>query len=60
MPVIDSSMQARELRWEAGLRNMTAAVRAEYVSLTPPGASRSRRTWPTWWSSSSPATARAS
>ena len=30
-------MQDRELAWEAGLDNMTAAVRAEYVSLTPLG-----------------------
>jgi NAD(P)-dependent dehydrogenase (short-subunit alcohol dehydrogenase family) len=35
---VRTSMQDRELVWEAGLRNMTAAaVRAEYVSLTPLG-----------------------
>ncbi len=35
---VRTSMQERELAWEAGLRNMTAAaVRAEYVSLTPLG-----------------------
>ena len=35
---VRTSMQERELVWEAGLRNMTAAaVRAEYVSLTPLG-----------------------
>jgi NAD(P)-dependent dehydrogenase (short-subunit alcohol dehydrogenase family) len=35
---VRNSMQDRELVWEAGLRNMTAAkVRAEYVSLTPLG-----------------------
>jgi len=33
-----TSMQDRELVWEASLRNMTAAkVRAEYVALTPLG-----------------------
>jgi meso-butanediol dehydrogenase/(S,S)-butanediol dehydrogenase/diacetyl reductase len=35
---VRTSMQDRELVWEASLRNMTAAkVRAEYVSLTPLG-----------------------
>jgi meso-butanediol dehydrogenase/(S,S)-butanediol dehydrogenase/diacetyl reductase len=35
---VRTSMQDRELVWEAGLRNMTAAaVRAEYVALTPLG-----------------------
>jgi len=35
---VRTAMQERELAWEAGLRNMTAAaVRAEYVSLTPLG-----------------------
>jgi len=35
---VRTSMQDRELVWEATLRNMTAAaVRAEYVSLTPLG-----------------------
>ena len=35
---VRTSMQERELAWEASLRNMTAAaVRAEYVSLTPLG-----------------------
>ncbi len=35
---VRTSMQDRELAWEAGLRDMTAAaVRAEYVSLTPLG-----------------------
>jgi len=35
---VRTSMQERELQWEGGLRNMTAAaVRAEYVSLTPLG-----------------------
>ena len=35
---VRTSMQERELVWEASLRNLTpAAVRAEYVSLTPLG-----------------------
>jgi len=35
---VRTSMQERELAWEAGLRNMTPeAVRAEYVALTPLG-----------------------
>ncbi len=35
---VRTSMQDRELVWEASLRNMTAAaVRAEYVALTPLG-----------------------
>jgi NAD(P)-dependent dehydrogenase (short-subunit alcohol dehydrogenase family) len=35
---VRTSMQERELQWEGALRNMTAAaVRAEYVSLTPLG-----------------------
>lgn len=35
---VRTSMQARELEWEAGLRNMTPeAVQAEYVALTPLG-----------------------
>lgn len=35
---VRTSMQERELKWEAGLRNMTPeAVLAEYVALTPLG-----------------------
>jgi len=35
---VRTSMQERELEWEAGLRGMKAdAVRAEYVTMTPLG-----------------------
>jgi NAD(P)-dependent dehydrogenase (short-subunit alcohol dehydrogenase family) len=35
---VRTSMQSREVTWEAGLRGMTAdAVLAEYIALTPLG-----------------------